>query len=465
MAAKAWVPLCLLLLAGCSLEPPYARPAAPVPAAFPQASAAAEAAADLAWTDYFGDPNLQAIIRLALASNRDLRVSGLNVRRAQALYRIQRSQLWPSLGVEGVVDRYRVPAKVSPGGQAYVYSEDLLQVGTLSWELDFFGRIASLKDQALNQYLATEQAQAASRIALVASVAQGYQAYAADQESLRLAQDTLEAQQATRAMIQGSFEAGVASQLDLSEATSQVEAARADQARARGQVAADRNALDLLAGGPVPEQLLPADQAAAGEPRDVPAGLPSQVLLRRPDILAAEFQLKAANANIGAARAAFFPSVSLTAGVGTMSPNLSGLFGAGSKTWLFNPQLLAPIWAGGALKAGLEGAKVDRDIAVAQYEGAIQTAFREVADGLARRSSLADQVEAETALAASLEDAQRLARLRYQAGLDSYLAVLVAQRSLYAAQQGLVATRLAFRNNQITLYKALAGEGFSAGTL
>jgi multidrug efflux system outer membrane protein len=259
-------------------------------------------------------------------------------------------------------------------------------------------------------------------------------------------------------MIQASFDAGMASELDLSEAWSQVEAARADLARYRGQVDADLNALELLAGTRVPPERLPAGQEAAGELQDVPAGLPSQVLLRRPDILAAEYQLKAANASIGAARAAFFPTVSLTAGIGTMSPNLSGLFGSGSRTWLFNPQVLAPLWAGGALKAGLEGAKVDRDIAVAQYEGAIQTAFREVADGLVRRSALAGQVAAQDALVASLENVQRLAQLRYQGGLDSYLSVLVAQRSLYAAQQALVATRLALRGNQITLYKALAGQ-------
>jgi multidrug efflux system outer membrane protein len=317
--------------------------------------------------------------------------------------------------------------------------------------------VRSLKDRALEQYLATEQARTASQISLVAAVAASYLALAADLENLRLAEATLEAQRASYELIRGSRDLGMATDLDLRQAQSQVDVARVDAARFAGLVAVDRNALDLLAGAPVPDELLPQGLGEAAGASKLSPGLPSDVLLRRPDILAAEHMLQAANASIGAARAAFFPRISLTAAVGTMSDELSALFGSGTGTWTFVPQLTLPIFTGGSRRAGLEAAKVGRDIAVAEYEKAIQTAFREVSDALALRTNLRAQEEAQRSLVDALDEAHRLAEARYRAGIDSYLSVLVAQRALYAARQGLVAVRLAGAVNSITLFKALGG--------
>ena len=442
------------------MAPKYSRPAPPVPETWPNGAlqGAGPAAADLRWQDFFTDPGLRSVIDLALANSRDLRVAALNVEKAQALYRIQRSELYPGVGVMASGDRYRLPEKMSSDGKASIKEQDSVNVGVLSWELDLFGRLRNLKERALNQYLATEQARTATQTSLVAAVAQSYLLHAADSENLQLAKATFEAQKAAYELIAKSRELGIASDLELRQAQSQVDSARSEVAQFRGLVALDRNALDLLTGTPVPAELLPEGLTAVGELKDVSAGLPSEVLLGRPDILAAEFQLKAAYANIGAARAAFFPRVSLTAGAGSMSPELSGLFGSGTRTWSFAPQAIAPIFAGGSLRANLKVAKADRDIAVAQYEKAIQAAFREVGDGLVRRESLAEQLDAQRSLVAALDESHRLSTARYQAGLDGYLGVLVAQRSLYGAQQGLVATRLAYQTNQITLYKTLGGQ-------
>jgi multidrug efflux system outer membrane protein len=459
MATKLIPPLtALLFCGGCNLIPEYRQPAPPVPQAWPAADAGPGVAPDLHWQEYFSDPKLQALIRLALDNNRDLRATALNVERAQALYRIQRGGLYPTVGVQAAEQRYRVPERMDSKGQGYTYSQNTVQIGVLSWELDFFGRIQSLKDQALNQYLATEQARSAAQIALVAAVAQGYFGYAADSQILLLAEATLASQQANHELVSRRRDAGIASDLELLQSRSQVDSARADAARFRGLVAQDRNALDLLAGTAVSADLLPERLDAAGELEDVSAGLPSEVLLRRPDILAAEYQLKAAYGNIGAARAAFFPSVSLTAGAGTMSPDVGHLFASGTRTWTFAPTIAAPIFAGGSLKANLKAAELTRDIAVAQYEKAIQSAFREVADGLSQRAALGDQAEAQRSLVEALDGSYQLAQARYRAGLDGYLNVLVAQRSLYAAQQGLVATDLAQRASRISLFKALGGQ-------
>lgn len=461
MVTKPLLPLGMLLLcAGCTLTPRYTRPTAPVPVAWPDGVVKSDgpAAADIRWQDYFTDAGLRSVIQLALAHNRDLRVAALNVEKAQAMYRIQRSELLPGVGVMAEGQKYRLPEKMSEDGKATIKEQYSVNVGVLSWELDFFGRLRSLKHRALHQYLATEQARAAAQISLVAAVAQSYLAHAADCENLQLAQATFESQKAFHELIAKSRELGVASDLELKQAQSQMDSARGDVARFRGLVALDRNALDLLAGTRIPADLLHRDLEAGGELKDVSAGLPSEVLLRRPDILMAEHQLKAAYGNIGAARAAFFPRVSLTAGVGSMSPELSSLFDSGTRTWSFTPQIVAPIFAGGSLLANLKVAKVDRDIAVAQYEKAIQSAFREVGDGLVRRESLVEQLEAQRSLVEALDASHRLSMARYKEGLDGYLGVLVAQRALYGAQQGLVATRLACRANQVTLYKALGGQ-------
>jgi outer membrane protein, multidrug efflux system len=450
----------LLLCTGCTLAPTYTRPAPPVPETWPGETVkpGAPAAADSRWQDFFIDPGLAAVIKLALANNRDLRIAALNVEKAQAMYQIQRSELYPGVGVLASGSKYRLPEKMASDGKAVIKEQDSVNVGIMSWELDFFGRLRSLKQKALNQYLATEQARAAAQISLVAAVAQSYLLYAADGEHLRLAQATFESQRAFHDLISQSRELGIASDLELRQAQSQMDAARVDLARFRGLVALDQHTLDLLMGTPVPADLLPMGLDAIVELKDVSAGLPSDVLLRRPDILAAEYQLKAAYANIGSARAAFFPRVSLTAGVGSMSPEFSMLFGSGTRTWSFAPQIVAPIFAGGSLRAGLKVAKVDQEIAVAQYELAIQTAFREVGDGLVQRTTLVDQLGAQRSLVEALDASYRLSEARYQEGLDGYLGVLVAQRSLYGAQQGLVATRLAYQANQVTLYKALGGQ-------
>lgn len=448
-------------LTGC-VQPKYKRPAMPVPPSWPESASSqtsapdAPQAAELKWQDFFTEKKLQSVIKLALDNNRDLRIAALNVQRVQAQYRIQRAQQYPTVnaGADGQI--YRLPEKMSPTGHAY--NVEQYNVGlTTAWELDLFGRIRSLKASALEQYLAADQTRSAAQISLVAAIANTYLTLAADRENVRLAQTTLDAQQASYDLIRHSREAGIASDLDLRQAQSQVEAARVDIARYTGQVALDENALNLLVGSPVAADLLPDELAADSSLKDVSAGLSSEVLLRRPDILAAEHQLKAAYANIGAARAAFFPRISLTAGAGVMSGDLSNLFEDHANTWNFVPQITAPIFDAGARRANLKASWVDRDMAVADYEKSIQSAFREVSDSLTLRTRLMEQQQAQQSLVNALDETYRLSEARYKAGIDSYLSVLVAQRSLYGAQQGLVSVRIARMTNLVTLYKVLGG--------
>jgi len=457
------IPLLLasLLLGGCTMIPKYERPAQPVPNAWADGAPAkgepAPAAADLRWQDFFTDARLRSLIDLALANNRDLRIATLNIERMRALYRIQRSDLYPTIGVQAVGDRYRTPEKMGDNGVAKTASVYTVEVGLASWELDFFGRIRSLNARSLEQYLATEEARRAAQTALVAAVAGTYLNLAADGENLRLARVTLEAQQSSYELIRETRDAGLASDLDLRQAQSQVEGARVNVAAFTGAVAVDRHALQLLIGSPVGPDLLPEQFGTVTDPNGVSAGLPSDVLLRRPDILAAEHLLRAANANIGAARAAFFPRISLTATYGTQGPELSDLFGPGTMTWSFVPQIVAPLFASGSLLANLKVSEVDREIAVAQYEKAIQGAFAEVSDALALRTTLVAQREAQEALVVALDETWRLYDARYQAGIDSYLGVLVAQQALFNAQKGEVSVRLAEQANLVTLYKVLGG--------
>lgn len=452
-----------LVLAGCTMIPKYNRPGLPVPASWPEPTAAtgpaqgAPLASDIGWETYFGDPKLRQVIGLALANNRDLRIAALNIERAEALYRIQRSEVSPSFGIQATGQRYKIPETTPSLGDPHVFQQYTAQVGVSSWELDFFGRLRSLNAAALEQYLATEQARAATQIALVGAVADSYLVMAADREHLALSRSILEAQSSSAGLIQRSNELGVASDLDLRQAQSLADAARAAVAAFEGAVAMDRNALDALVGTPVAEDLLPGGWSAVTELPPLSPGVPSEVLVRRPDIVAAEHQLKAANANIGAARATFFPRITLTAGAGSMSEELSKLLGSGSGTWTFAPQLVAPLFAGGSLKANLKAAQVDRDIAVAQYEKAIQQAFAEVGDALTLRRTLVDQRAAEEVLVEHLADVYRLSDARYKAGIDSYLAVLIAQRSLLDAQHSLVSIRLAEEANRVSLYKVLGG--------
>jgi multidrug efflux system outer membrane protein len=462
-------PLSLAMLtAGCtSLAPRYERPEPPVPAQWPTASSPAAVsatgtpAADLAWNRFFADERLRSLIELALAGNRDLRVATLNIERARALYQIQRSATLPAVAATGSGSNQRVPEDLSPTGSATINRSVSATVGIASYELDLFGRVRSLNEQALQQFFATEETRRATQISLVAELAGAWLTLATDLERLQLAQQTLETQTRSYGLIRRSKELGVASALDLRQAQVTLETARADVARISAVVAQDRNALALLAGAPVPAALEPAAPLPEGiaQVAELPAGVPSDVLLRRPDVRAAERQLQAANASIGAARAAFFPRITLTGSLGSASRELDGLFGAGSRTWSFVPQITLPIFTGGANRANLEATKVEREIALARYEKAIQAAFREVADALAARATLAEQFDAQRALVEALTDTQRLAQARFERGIDSFLPVLDAQRQLYAAQQSLVTLRLARDANLVTLYKALGGGG------
>jgi multidrug efflux system outer membrane protein len=394
---------------------------------------------------------------MALENNRDLRVATLNIEKVQSLYRIQRAELYPIVAASASADVYREPRTLTGSADNKTVGQVRVGLGVASWELDLFGRIRSLKTSALEQYLATEQARAATQISLVSAVAESYLALAADRENLRLAQVTLEAQQATYDLIRQSRDAGIASDLDLRQSQSQVEASRVDIARYTGLVAQDENALDLLVGAPVAAGLLSDDLNKAGTMKDVSPGLPSDVLLRRPDILLAEHQLKAAQANIGAARAAYFPRISLTAAAGVISSDLTNLFKPAAGTWEFAPLVTLPIFDSGARRAGYRAAEADRDMAIAEYEKSIQTAFREVSDSLSLRTTLVAQQNAMQSLVNALDETYRLSEARYKGGIDSYLSVLVAQRALYAAQQQLVGVRLARLSNLVTLYKVLGG--------
>lgn len=460
--------LLLALLAGCTtLAPDYQRPAAPVPKAWPagpaytpaaQPAAEAAPAAELAWRDFFRDPQLQQVIALALENNRDLRVAALNIERARALYQVRRADLLPEVDGTAAGSAQRIPADLTGTGRAQTVHQYSLGLGISSYELDFFGRVRSLRDQALEEYLATTEARRSAQISLVAAVAGGYLNLAADRERLQLARRTLDNQQAAYQLIQHRFEAGVASALDLNQARTSVDTARVDIARYTTLVARDQNALDLLAGTPVAEALLPqalSDQLAS--PAALPAGLPSEVLLQRPDIRQAEHRLKGFNANIGAARAAFFPRIVLVSSIGTGSDQLSGLFGDGSLAWTFAPRLTLPIFTAGANRANLEVARVDQKLAVARYEKAIQAAFREVADALAQRGTIEEQMAAQQSLTDATAKSYQLSRARYDKGVDSYLNVLDSQRALYGAQQNLIGVHLTRLANQVTLYQVLGG--------
>jgi multidrug efflux system outer membrane protein len=455
--------LTVICLAGCTMTPTYTRPTAPVPARWPTGPVYTEAAAGtgseagaIGWRRFYVDEKLQKLISLALSNNRDLRIAALNIERARALYRIQRAELYPAVGASGGYSEQRVPADISQTGEGMTSREYSANVGVSAWEIDFFGRIRSLKDRALQQYLATEQASRSAEISLAAEVANAYVMFAADRENLKLAQSTLEAQEATYKLIQRRFEVGASSELDLRQAQTRMEAARVDTARYNRQVALDENALSLLVGSSVPADLLPGELTTDTVLRDVSPGLSSEVLLLRPDILQAESLLKAANANIGAARAAFFPRIVLTGSIGTVSDDLSRLFMAGSNTWTFAPQFTMPIFDTRVWSA-LTTIKVEREIALAQYEKAIQVAFREVADALAFRGTAGHQIAAQESLVQASADTYRLSDARYTKGIDSYLPVLDAQRSLYSAQQGLITLRLVKLTNLVTLYKALGG--------
>ncbi|KQC11459.1 MAG: multidrug transporter [Smithella sp. SDB] len=454
----------LFFLGGCTLAPNYTRPASPVPAQWPTGPAYQETAtgkfeqtaSELQWKDFITDKKMQKIIEISLKNNRDLRIAALNVERARAYYGISRAELLPSVNAAGSMYKERMPGDLSSTGSAMTTEKYSVNIGISSWEIDFFGRIRSLKDRALEQYLATQEAHRIAQISLISAVAQAYLVLAADRENLKTAISTLGTQEAAYKLIQKRFDAGIISELDVKRAQSQVEAARGDVARYKQLTAQDENFLNLLTGSITTEELLPKDLMSVGIPKDFSPGLSSNVLLLRPDILAAEHQLKAANANIGAARAAFFPRIALTTTIGTASTELSGLFKAGQGTWTFAPQIVMPIFDARTWSA-YDVTKAEREISIAQYEKAIQTAFREVADALAEKSMVDQRISAQQSLVDAIAETYRLADARYSKGIDSYLSVLDAQRSLYSAQQGLTMLHLVKINNQIVLYKILGG--------
>ncbi len=452
-----------VILSGCSLIPEYKQPAAPVAAQYPQgpayapAEAANVAAAEQGWRQFFRDPALQQLIQTSLVNNRDLRVAALNIDAYRAQYRIQRADLFPAVSATGSGSRQRVPADLSTSGQSGITSQYSATLGISAYELDLFGRVRSLSEQALQTYFSSEEARRSTQISLVANVANAYMTWQADKELLKLTENTLKAFEESYRLTSRSNEVGVSSALDLSQARTSVESARVALARYQRQVAQDQNNLTLLLGTGIPSNLPQPQPLSADLLSEMPAGMPSDLLQRRPDILQAEHELQAANANIGAARAAFFPSISLTANAGTISPDLSGLFNGGSGTWLFQPSINIPIFNAGSLRASLDYSKIQKEISVANYEKAIQTAFQEVSDGLASRKTYTEQLQAQNDFVGANQDYYRLAERRYRIGIDSNLTFLDAQRSLFSAQQSLITDRLSQLTSEVNLYKALGG--------
>jgi multidrug efflux system outer membrane protein len=484
LAAAIGASIALLTgIGGCTLEPKYQRPEAPMSQQWPNgpafAGASAEASnttvppaltADIGWREFFTDPRLQKLIELALQHNPDARIAALNIAAARAQYQIQRADLFPSIAATGQEQVQRYPpgvagiagassgASAGSGGSSYTSRYFNVGIGFTSYEIDLFGRIRGLNHQRLEQYFGFVETRRSVQISLVAEVANAYLTLLADQELLRITQDTLSSQEGSYKLTQMSYNGGIATALDLRQAETSVDTARANLAQYTRQAAQDQNALVLLLGTPLPGDL--PSGAGLDEQKlleSLPPGLPSDLLARRPDILAAEHNLIAANASIGAARAAFFPSVTLTGSYGTASTQLSGLFDHGSSAWTFSPRISLPIFAGGANVASLNLAKVEKNIDIVHYEQAIQTAFREVADALAGRDTLDQQIAANQALVEATSESYRLSDTGFRGGVENYLSVLDSQRSLYAAQQTLIGVKLARLQNLVTLYKALGG--------
>ena len=482
------------ILCGCTLIPDYKRPAPPVASSFLDGPAYRDGTQDhaaaavgtpavtadaLGWRNFFSDPALQRLINIALHNNRDLRVAVLNIESAQAQYRIQHADLFPHIDLTGAGQFEQIPGStaiafsgapgaatgstgassvVSTGSQAISFRNFTAGVGFTNYELDLFGRVRSLSKQAFEQYLGETETRRSAQISLIAEVAGAYFSVLADRALVRLTEETLRSETASYDLAKLQLNGGTATALNARQAETAVDTARASLIQYTRQEAQDENALVLLLGQPMPTGL-PAGKRLdeQGLVAVLPAGLPSDLLTRRPDIVAAEHNLLAANANIGAARAAFFPSISLTASDGVQSNHLSKLFTGGTTTWSFAPQLTLPIFTAGQNEANLDLAKVEKNIQVAQYEKAIQTAFREVSDALAARGTYGNQVKAQQELVAATADSLQLSQMRYNAGVDSYLPVLDAERSLYSAQQTLLSLKQAQLSQQVTLYKALGG--------
>lgn len=449
-----WPILVALALSGCiNLAPQYQQPEAPVPGAW-QPQVKGEVSADIQWQQFFTDKRLAQLQRLALANNRDLRLASLNIEKARAQYRIQRAAAFPTIdaGISGTHSR------TSSSGTQITSHDYSAQLGLSSYEVDVFGRVQNLQDEALEDYLALTETRRSTQISLVAEVATAWLTLAADNEHLQLAQETLASQQATYELTRRSYALGGSAALAVAQAQTTVESARVDVAEYASQILQDRNALRLLVGSDIPDDLLPGTRLeAAAALVQVPAELPSSLLQRRPDVLAAEHSLKSANIDIGAARAAFFPSISLTANAGSASSSLSGLFKAGSGAWTFAPSISLPIFDAGSNRATLDAANVEKEIQVQTYQQTLQSAFKEVADALAVRSTLDQRLAAQRALTDASQRSFELSDALYRGGSQSYLQALDSQRSLYSAQQDLITLRLAEQSNRVTLYKVVGG--------
>lgn len=459
--------LAAAMLAGCNLAPVYQRAELPVPARIATAGTPAttdaqsiEAAQAMEW---IRAAQLREVVALALGNNRDLRVALDTIERARAQYGIVNAGLLPAVNAQAQAGRSRNAADLTNSGQSTINNQFTAQLGFASYEIDLWGRVRNLNEAALQTFLQSEQNQRNVRLGLVADVANAWLTLAADQARLKLAQDTLRSREQAFALVRRMHELGAASGLTLAQNEGTVEAARGDVAAFTAQVERDRNALELLVGGTLPPALMPDASLLAGGAelaalQAVPPDLPSSVLLARPDVQAAEYNLRAMQANIGAARAALFPSISLTANLGTGSRELDRLFDSGNRTWNFIPLVRLPIFDGGANRAGVDVAEANRRIALSQYEKSVQTAFREVSDVLADRAQWDRRIAAQAAVVAAAEKTLQLSEARFKAGSDDFLTVLDAQRSLYAAQQTLISLRLAEQVNRVTLWKVLGGE-------
>jgi len=447
---KKFTPLVIvpLLLGGCSLIPAYNRPGLPVAGRWPTGGSS-KGSTEIDWKRTFNDSRLRSLVEVSLANNRDVRIAALNVEQARAQFRIQRSSELPNLGLSATGTRQHI-------GGTDVRSYEV-GVGVTSYELDLFGRVRSLSKAALEQYLASDEARRGVQLSLVSEVATQYLTERALLDEIALSEQTLAAVGKTYDLINQRFTAGDASDLDVQSVNIQVQTAKANLAAYHQQLDQTRNALTLLSGSAIPASLPGGRNLDSGIIRDLSPGLPSDLLTRRPDIREAEHNLLAAHANIGAARAAFFPTITLTGSAGTGSDSLSKLFKSGSGAWLFAPSLNLPIFDGGRNQANLDVAQVRRQIEVATYEKTIQTAFREVSDALVARRGLNDRIAATEGLVAAQNKRYSLADARYQRGVDSYFEVLTAQQDLYAAQQNLIQLRLARQTNLVALYKALGG--------
>lgn len=464
--AKMGSVIVLALLTGCTMIPPYEKPPVTVPSHYPTgeaypvkdyASTKTGAINDIGWRNFYQDSVLQQLIVHGLKNNHDMKVATLNVEAMQAQYRIRRADIFPNLNISMEFSRQHLPTDIA-------HIPRLYQLGgtTIAWEVDLWGRVRSLKDQALHHYFASKENQIASQLSLISTIATTYLIYKADQECLNLARSTLATQQQSYELIQKMLNAGQATRFDLRQSEMALRTAQTHYLKFLRLVAQDRNALILLIGSPPTQNLLDQlEQTTSFSDNiimhDLAVALPSELLKRRPDIRAAEHRLLAANANIGAARAAFFPSITLTGSAGTASSSLDRLFSAGTGAWSFIPKINIPVFNAGLNQSHLDRSYIMKKVEVAHYDQTIQQAFREVADGLAGKKTLEEQIEAQHQMVEASQDAYRLANLRFKAGEDNYLAVLDSQRSLYEAQKVLIQTRLERSHNLIRLYKALGG--------